>query len=78
MGSAIHEFKIPQIIYSLYIAYNMKSMNSSAHEHVHCRQTTKFHAHEIKRFHNDTDHGWLVELSLLFNTNSIILQWSVH
>ena len=27
-------------------------MNKSVHKHVHCRQTTKFRAHEIKWFHS--------------------------
>ena len=31
-----------------YIAYNLKSLNLSVHEHVHGRKTTKFHSHEIK------------------------------
>ena len=33
------------------IAYNLKFMNSSVNEHVQCRHTTKFHAHEIEWFH---------------------------
>jgi len=40
-----------QNTYSLLInntSYNLKSANSSVHEHVQCRQTTKFGAHEMK------------------------------
>ena len=36
------------VIYFTDIAYNLKSTNSSVHEHVQCRQTTKSHAYEIK------------------------------
>ena len=35
-----------------YIANNYKFTNSSVHEHVQCRQATKFLAHEIKIFHS--------------------------
>jgi len=31
-----------------YNMFNLKSMNSSAQEHAHHNQTTKFHVHEIK------------------------------
>ena len=60
----MHEFKIPEKInenefvrdknprkidiYFSKIACYLKSTNSSVHEHVQCRQTTKFCAHEIK------------------------------
>jgi len=36
------------VIHISYIAYNLKSTNSSFNKHVHRSQTTKFRAHEIK------------------------------
>jgi len=36
------------LIHCSNIAYNMIFTNLSVHEHVQCRQTTKFRAHEIK------------------------------
>ena len=42
VGRTIHKFEIPRIYYSLSkIAYNLKALKSSVHEHVQCRQTTK-------------------------------------
>ena len=39
----------PKYLFTL-VAYNLKSAKSSVHEHVYCRQTMTFHAHEIKWF----------------------------
>jgi len=50
-GGATNEFKIPPkylITLVIYIVCNLKSTNSSVHEHVKHRQTTKFRAHKIK------------------------------
>jgi len=45
---AIHELKIPmKYLFTLVIAYHLKSMNSSGHKHVQCL-TMKFRAHRIK------------------------------
>ena len=41
------DFKV-MVIGFTNIAYNLKSTNSSVHEHVPCHQTTKSHAYEIK------------------------------
>ena len=43
LGREIHKFKIPQkiFIHFTYIAYNLKSTNSSVHKHVHHHQTMK-------------------------------------
>jgi len=50
-GRAIHKFQIPTThlftVHS-YIACNLKSTNSNVHIKVHCHQTTKFRAQEIK------------------------------
>jgi len=51
VGRAIQEFKIPTNYFFTFksnILYNLKSMNSSVHKHVHHIQTKKLSAHEIK------------------------------
>ena len=50
MGKAIHEFKILRnyLIHFSNVAFNLKSTNSSVHEHIQCHQTMKFCVHEIK------------------------------
>ena len=54
MGRAIHKFKIPtKYLFTIlsYIGYNLKSMNSCLHEHVHHHHTTKFLANEMMSQH---------------------------
>ena len=46
------KFPTKILIHFSYIAYNLKSMNSCVHKHVHRHQTTKCCAHEMTWFHN--------------------------
>jgi len=47
VGREIYKFKIASKYLFSCITYNLKSMNSKVHEHVHRCKTTKFRAHEI-------------------------------
>jgi len=55
MGKTIHEFNIP----TKYLMINLQSTNSRVQEHVQCRQTTKFRAHDTKWFHSNQYHNLL-------------------
>ena len=49
VGRAINKFKIPtKYIFTLVIAYILKSTNSSIHKHNYRLQAMKFRVHEIK------------------------------
>jgi len=65
VGNAIHEFKIQAKYFFHFsnITFNLKGTHSSVYEHVQCRQTMKFRAHEIKWIHSTRVYGlitWVV------------------
>jgi len=47
----VHLYQIHLFTRHFKNSVKLKSTNSNVHEHVHCRQSTKFGAHEINRFH---------------------------